>query len=99
MPCCTPERRWPNHHARERVDARRAALRKPRVRRAIGVILAEMPRCRYTVDRMGGILMRRIAVAGVVLALAAGPARAQGTAQQPTLLDPHPAIANPQLAP
>ena len=42
--------------------------------------------------------MRTIAVAGVVLALAAGPVRAQGTAQ-PTLLDPHPTIANPQLTP
>ena len=42
--------------------------------------------------------MRIIAVAGVVLALAVGPAWAQGTTQ-PTLLDPHPAIANPQLTP
>ena len=42
--------------------------------------------------------MRTIAVAGVVLALAAGPVRAQGAAQ-PTLLDPHPTIANPQLTP
>src|SRR3984885_4663950 len=43
-------------------------------------------------------LMRIIAVAGVVLALAAGPGRAQGTTQ-PAFLDPHPAIANPQLSP
>ncbi len=42
--------------------------------------------------------MRIIAVAGVVLALAVGPAWAQGTTQ-PTLLDPHPAVANPQLTP
>src|ERR1700733_7692999 len=43
-------------------------------------------------------LMRIIAVAGVVLALAAGPGRAQGTTQ-PAFLDPHPASANPQLSP
>ncbi len=42
--------------------------------------------------------MRTTAVAGAVLALAAGVALAQG-AMQPALLDPHPAIANPQLTP
>ena len=42
--------------------------------------------------------MRTMAVAGVGLALTAGSALAQGTAQ-PNLLDPRPAVANPQLAP
>jgi murein L,D-transpeptidase YcbB/YkuD len=42
--------------------------------------------------------MRTMAVAGVGLALTAGAALAQGTAQ-PSLLDPRPATANPQLAP
>jgi len=42
--------------------------------------------------------MRTMAVAGVGLALTAGSALAQGTAQ-PSLLDPRPAVANPQLAP
>ena len=42
--------------------------------------------------------MRISFIVGVVLALATGPALAQGVGQ-PTLLDPHPAVPHPQLSP